>query len=159
MKKFILIVLVIMLITFSLTGCTLFQKIYDEYQEFMQPYYEDMDLAQEYAEQFIYAVANDDFESARQYLHPDLIASEYDLEKQIAYFEERYRLDFSDGVVIEDLIGTKIAIGSFDSEYSVGFNLLIGNEELQLYFIAERTDNGFGIFIITEVRPSNLHYV
>ena len=72
MKRFLLLILGIVLTISSFTGCTWLQQIYDEYQELMQPYYEERDRAYEYAEKFILAIANDDFETARTYLHPEI---------------------------------------------------------------------------------------
>lgn len=155
-----------MLITTSLTGCTWFQKMFNQYDEYMQPYYEDMDLAKEYAKQLILAVANDDFETARTYLHPDKIESEYPLEENMEYFENRYNLNFSDGVVIKHEIGGQIAIGTMDiridgyqvnkAEYTFGFQMTVGDKDFQLYFIAVRNENGFGIYKITQYRPKEI---
>lgn len=155
-----------MLITSTLTGCTWFQELFNQYEEYMQPYYEDMDLAKEYAEQLILAVANDDFETARTYLHPDKIESEYPLEENMEYFENRYNLNFSDGVVIQYIIGTSISIGVVefdrdgyqvhDAEYSLGYQLTVGGKKFKLYFVATRNEKGFGIYKITQYRPKEI---
>ena len=148
MKRFVLFTLVIMLITTSLTGCTWFQKMFNQYDEYMQPYYEDMDLAKEYAKQLILAVANDDFETARQYLHPDR-AGTYDLERCFEYIENEYEVDFSNGVIINKHKKAETKIG-FDVEYRFCYVITVENKELELYFLAIRNDNGFGIYNILD---------
>lgn len=149
MKRFLSLILGIFLITPFFTGC-------NQFQAFMQPYYDDMNLAVEYAEQFIIAVANDDFETARKYLHPDIRNTEGIPKNCIYELEEKYHFDFSDGVVIDHTIGTSISIGSNDSEYALGFSLIIGTEDFQLYFIVTRNANGFGISKITQYRPKGI---
>ena len=65
MKRFLLLILGIILTISSFAGCSW-------YNDLMQPYYEERDLAYEYAEQFILAIATDDFETARTYLLPEI---------------------------------------------------------------------------------------
>ena len=162
MKRFIVIILVIILITSTFTGCTRLKEMYEKYQEYMQPYYEESYIARERAEQFLFAIANDDFETAREYLHPDLIASEYDLEEFIELFEDKYDTDFSSGVVIENQLKGEISIGCYNRhysnaiEYKFGVEFLVEDKKLEIYFLTVRTDNGFGIYELTDF-PKGYH--
>lgn len=153
MKRFLLLILGIVLTISSFTGCTWLQQIYDEYQELMQPYYEERDLAYEYAEQFILAIANDDFETARTYWHPEIRDVEGIPENRIYELEEMYHFDFSDGVIIKTTIVGPVAIGTDDVEYRGGFKLIIGDEIFNLYFVVTKNDSGFGISRITQYKP------
>ena len=162
MKKLLLVALVIIIITSSLTGCTRLKEMYDKYQAFMQPYYEESYIARERAEQFLFAIANDDFETAREFLHPDLIASEYDLEGFVELFEEVYDTDFSSGVVIEKQLEGEMSIGCYNRhysnavEYKSGVEFSIEGKKFELYFLTVRTDNGFGIYELTDY-PKGYH--
>ena len=127
--------------------------MYDEYQNFMQPYYEEQDLAYEYAEQFILAIANDDYETARTYLHPEIRDVEGIPENRIYELEEKYHFDFSDGVIIKTTIVGPIEIGTYDTEYKFGFKLIIEDENFDLYFVVTKNDSGFGISQITQYQP------
>ena len=153
MKRLLLLVLGIVLTISSFTGCTWLQQKYDEYQELMQPYYEERDLAYEYAEQFILAIANDDFETARTYLHPEIRDVEGIPENRIYELEEMYHFDFSDSVIIKTTIVGPIEIGTYDTEYKFGFKLIIGDESFDLYFVFTKNDSGFGISQITQYKP------
>ena len=119
----------------------------------MQPYYEDMELAVEYAKSLILAVGNDDFETAKKYLHPEIINMENILEKKIYTLEEKYNLDFSNGVVIKSITDETIAINNIRSNYTARFKLIVGEEDFELYFVATRNNNGFGISNITQYKP------
>ncbi len=127
--------------------------MYDEYQNFMQPYYEERDLAYEYAEQFILAIANDDYETARTYLHPEIRDVEGIPENRIYELEEKYHFDFSDGVIIKTRIVGTIEIGTYDTEYKFGFKLIIKDENFDLYFVVTKNDSGLGISQITQYKP------
>ena len=153
MKRLIIITLVILLITSSLTGCTWFKEMYYKYQTFMQPYHEDMELAVEYAKSLILAVGNDDFDTAKRYLHPEIINVENILEKKIYGLEEKYNLDFSNGVVIKSIMDETIAINNIRSNYTARFKLIVGGEDFELFFVATRNNNGFGISNITQYKP------
>ena len=146
MKRFLLIILGIVLTISSFAGCSW-------YNDLMQPYYEERDRAYEYAEQFILAIANDDFETARTYLHPEIRDVEGIPENRIYEFEEKYHFDFSDGVIIKTTIVGPIAIGTDDVEYKGGFKLIIGDENFDLYFVVTKNDSGFGISRITQYKP------
>jgi len=146
MKRFLLIILGIVLTISSFAGCSW-------YNDLMQPYYEERDRAYEYAEQFILAIANDDFETARTYLHPEIRDVEGIPENRIYEFEEKYHFDFSDGVIIKTTIVGPIAIGTDDVEYKGGFKLIIGDEIFDLYFVVTKNDSGFGISRITQYKP------
>jgi len=146
MKRFLLIILGIVLTISSFAGCSW-------YNDLMQPYYEERDRAYEYAEQFILAIANDDFETARTYLHPEIRDVEGIPENRIYEFEEKYHFDFSDGVIIKTTIVGPIEIGTDDVEYKGGFKLIIGDENFDLYFVVTKNDSGFGISRITQYKP------
>lgn len=153
MKKILILILSILLILSYLTSCANFQDIFNKYQKFMQPYYEDMELAVEYAKSLILAVGNDDFETAKKYLHPEIINMENILEKKIYTLEEKYNLDFSNGVVIKSITDETIAINNIRSNYTARFKLIVGEEDFELYFVATRNNNGFGISNITQYKP------
>ena len=148
MKKLLLVALVIILITSSLTGCTMFEEMYDRYEEFMQPYWDDMDVAMENAKKLLLAVVNDDFETAQQYLHPDRVST-FDFERTFEYIENKYEVDFSNGVTINKYKKTETQIG-FNAEYRFCYVITVGDKELELYFLAVRNDNGFGIVNILD---------
>lgn len=156
MKRFILIVLVIILTTFTLTGCTIFEKMYDKYEEFMRPYWDDMNLAMEQAEKLLLAAVNDDYETAKQYLHPDRVST-FDFERTFEYIENEYEVDFSNGVTINKYKKTETQIG-FDVEYRFCCVMTVGNRELELYFLAVRNDNGFGIVNILDYPSGYNHH-
>ena len=146
MKRLLLLVLGIVLTISSFTGCAW-------YNDLMQPHYEQRDRAYEYAEQFILAIANDNFETARTYLHPEIRDVEDIPENRIYELEEMYHFDFSDGVIIKTTIVGPIAIGTDDVEYNGGFKLIIGDENFDLYFVVIKNDSGFGISQITQYKP------
>ena len=156
MKRIILIVLVIMLITSSLTGCTLLERISDEYEQFMRPYWNDMNAAMEQAEKLLSAVVNDDFDTAKQYLHPDRVST-FDFERTFEYIENKYDVDFSNGVTINKYKKTETQIG-FNVEYRFCSLMTVGNKELELYFLAVRNDNGFGIVNILDYPSGYSHH-
>lgn len=146
MKRLLLLVLGIVLTISSFTGCAW-------YNDLMQPYYEERDLAYECAEQFILAIANDNFETARTYLHPEIRDVEDIPENRIYELEEKYNFDFSDGVIFKTTIVGPIEIGTDDVEYNGGFKLIIGDEIFDLYFVVTKNDSGFGISQITQYKP------
>ena len=156
MKKLLLVALVIIIITSSLTGCTRLKEMFDAYGELGRQLWEEMYMSQDYAEQLILAVANDDFETARQYLHPDVLATDYDLEGYFESVETAKGVDFSDGVVIEEIVNGPQSIYSYDyrgQSFKFGFKMKVGDKQLNLYFIGAKNDNGFGIYEITNHRP------
>ena len=171
MKKLLLVALVIIIITSSLTGCIYkeftdeqeWNDFYNKWEDFINnmtelnsELWDEMYIAQDYAEQLILAVANDDFETARQYLHPDVLATDYDLEGYFESVETAKGVDFSDGVVIEEIVNGPQSIYSYNyrgQSYEFGFKMKVGDKQLNLYFIGAKNDNGFGIYKITERRP------
>lgn len=168
-------ILVIVLIASTFTGCIyikftddqewndFYNKFYNKWENYINnmaelnsELWDEMYIAQDYAEKLILAVASDDFETARQYLHPDILATEYDLEEFFDYIETKKGVDFSDGVIIEEIMYGPRSFYAYDYRgraYRFGFKMKVGDKELNLYFIGAKNDNGFGIYEITEYRP------
>lgn len=135
MKKILAMVLSL---TLCLSGCTIFQQLLEE-----------ADKAVVVAEEFCFALANDDMDNAKSFLHPNWETKKGSFEKYLLDFESKNGIDFSDGVAIKSRFDK--AATAYDSNYDgsifkIGISIFVGNKELKLYFIIVDNTSGYGIY-------------
>ena len=95
------------------------------------------------------ALAYDDIENAREYLHPDWISQNGNFENYILKFEKENNVDFSNGIAIRnryDGTATAFTTEYNGSIYELEIDVVIGNQELTLYFLIVDNDVGYGIY-------------
>ena len=119
-------------------SCSTFEQLINETND-----------ALEFSEEFCLALAYDDIENAKEYLHPDWISQNGNFEDYILKFEKENKVDFSNGVAIRNRYdGTPTA---FTTEYNgriyeLKIDVVIGNQELTLYFLIVDNNVGYGIY-------------
>ncbi len=136
MKK--LITILIMLSILCLMSCSTFEQLINETND-----------ALEFSEEFCLALAYDDIENAKEYLHPDWISQNGNFEDYILKFEKENKVDFSNGVAIRNRYdGTSTAFTTEynGSIYELKIDVVIGNQELTLYFLIVDNNAGYGIY-------------
>jgi hypothetical protein len=125
-------------VVISLGGCTIFQQLRADAQE-----------ANEYAEEFCFAFSFDDIEIAKEYLHPDWISINGDLENYLEKFENVNGIDFSNGVSIKRRFWEE-ATGyhsQYDgSIYRFGITVVVGDKTLNMYFVVVDNNKGYGLY-------------
>lgn len=110
---------------------------------------EELDVAYTQAEDFCIALANDDLKEAEIYLHSKGIPARQGLSTYIQNIERNNNIDFSKGVNFKNRNWGESAY--YDSKYGGGthkfsFEMLVGKEEVEIYFVFVRKDNEFGIY-------------
>ncbi|MBR2891742.1 MAG: hypothetical protein IKC22_05185 [Bacilli bacterium] len=136
MKKFISIFLV-----FSmnfLSGCGIIKELSESKNESIK-----------IIENFCIALSNSDIETAKTYLHPDSMPKKADLAAYVTILENRYNIDFSDGVSFYDR--KSIESTYYDSSYDgtihkIEYEIVVGNVHTDFYFNVLKNDAGFGIY-------------
>lgn len=138
MRKNTLSLLLIILSLMMLSSCTLLNEMKEE-----------LEVAYTQAEEFCIALANDDIEEAEKYLHSKGIPARQGLRTYIQNIERNNNIDFSKGVNFKSRNWEESAYynGEYGgSTYKFSFEMLVGKEEVEIYFIFVEKDNEFGIY-------------
>lgn len=134
MKKILLVLICICLVNVS--GCTLYKELQAGIEE-----------ATIIAEEFCFALAEDDSSNAKSYLSPNYSApNKEDFEKYVAKLEEFNGIDFSNGIQIIDRSDNGWSGINGEYAYEIIFNTLIGEKEINLFFVVIKNENSYGIF-------------
>jgi hypothetical protein len=123
---------------FSLSSCGVFKELK-----------EGLDDALIITEDFCQALADDDIESAKGFLHPDSIPKESELLSFIIKLEEVNDIDFSLGVAFKTQ--TNFSSTYYDSSYGgsvhkLEYEIVVGGVPLDCFFVIVKNDNGYGIY-------------
>ena len=136
MKKILAIMLV--LCTLCLSSCGILKELKT-----------GMDEAIVLAEDFCTALSNDDFDTAKSYLHPDSTPKQDELFAFITKFEQTHNIDFSNGVAFKRRSGTRSAYydSSYDgSVHEINYEIVVGGVSVDFFFNVVKNDNGYGIY-------------
>lgn len=133
MKKIIAIILI--LNALFLLGCDFYQQMQDESYK-----------ASELAEKFCFALAFDEIEKAKGYLHPDWEANNGALEDYVIQFEQVNSIDFSNGVAIKKRLRETYVMYTNKLMYEPGIMIFVGDKKLKMYFRVIDNDAGYGIY-------------
>ena len=136
MKKILAIILV--LCTLCLSSCGILKELKT-----------GMDEAIVLAEDFCTALSDDDFDTAKGYLHPDSTPNQEDLFTFIAKLEQTHNIDFSDGVAFKHRSGIRSAYydGNYDgSVHEIDYTIVVGGVTTDFFFVVVKNDSGYGIY-------------
>ena len=136
MKKRLAIILV--LCTLCLSSCGILKELKA-----------GMDEAIILVEDFCTALANDDFDTAKGYLHPDSTPKQDELSTFITKLEQTHSIDFSDGVSFKRR--TDAGSTYYDSDYDgsvheIEYEISVGSVTTHIFFVVVKNDNGYGIY-------------
>ena len=136
MKKILAIILV--LCTLCLSSCGILKELKA-----------GMDEAIVLVEDFCTALANDDFDTAKSYLHPDSTPKQDELSTFITKLEQTHSIDFSDGVAFKRR--TDAGSTYYDSDYDgsvheIEYEISVGGVTTDFFFVVVKNDNGYGLY-------------
>ena len=136
MKKILAIILVVC--TLCLSSCGIFKELKA-----------GMDEAFVLVENFCTALSNDDFDTAKGYLHPNSTPNQNVLFAFISRLEKTHSIDFSDGVAFKHRRGIRSAYydSSYDgSVHEIDYEIVVGGVPVYSFFIVVKNDNGYGLY-------------
>ena len=136
MKKILAIILV--LCTLFLSSCGILKELKA-----------GMDEAIVLVEDFCTALSNDDFDTAKSYLHPDSTPKQDELSTFITKLEQTHSIDFSDGVAFKR--HTSIGSTYYDSDYDgsvheIEYKIAVGGVTTDFFFVVVKNDSGYGLY-------------
>ena len=136
MKRFLPILLLI---------CTLYLSSCGMFKELMA----GKDEATVFAEDFCLALAADDIETAKAFLHPDSFTDSTVLSAYVRDLEQLYHFDFSNGVVFTRVTDWESAY--YDSYYGgsvheLEYEMTVGGKAVEFFFTVEKNDRGYGLY-------------
>ena len=136
MKKILAIILV--LCTLFLSSCGILKELKV-----------GMDEAIVLVEDFCTALSNDDFDTAKSYLHPDSTPKQNELSTFITKLEQTHSIDFSDGVAFKLRTGTGSTY--YDSNYDgsvheIEYKIAVGGVTTDFFFVVVKNDSGYGLY-------------
>ena len=136
MKKILAIILV--LCTLFLSSCGILKELKA-----------GMDEAIVLVEDFCTALSNDDFDTAKSYLHPDSTPKQDELSTFITKLERTHSIDFSDGVAFKRRTGTGSTY--YDSDYDgsvheIEYKIAVGGVTTDFFFVVVKNDSGYGLY-------------
>ena len=136
MKKVLAIIFV--LCTLCLSSCGILKELKA-----------GMDEAIVLVEDFCIALANDDFDTAKGYLHPDSTPKQDELSTFITKLEQTHSIDFSDGVAFKRRTGTGSTY--YDSDYDgnvheIEYKIAVGGVTTDFFFVVVKNDSGYGLY-------------
>ena len=108
-----------------------------------------MDDAIILVEDFCSALADEDFDTAKGYLHPDSTPKKEEISTFITKLEQTHNIDFSDGVAFKHRSGIRSAY--YDSNYDgsvheIDYEIVVGGASVDFFFIVVKNDNGYGVY-------------
>lgn len=136
MKKILAIILV--LCTLCLSSCGIFKELKA-----------GMGEAIVLVEDFCTSLSNDNFDTAKGYLHPDSTPSQDELSVFITKLEQTHGIDFSDGVAFKHRRGIRSAYydSSYDgSVHEIDYEIVVGGVSVDFFFTVVKNDNGYGLY-------------
>ena len=141
MKKILTIVIVVLCV-FSFSSCGLFDGIMSD---LMTGANEALTLVDD----FCCALADDDIESAKGFMHTDSTLSKSNLSAFISQIEQIHDIDFSDGIAFKYREVTRCTY--YDSNYGgsvyeADYEIVVGGISVDFFFIVVKNDNGYGIY-------------
>lgn len=132
MKKTLIILLLIA--TFSLSSCKMRENI---------------DEANTLVHNFCSSLETNDISKARSYLHPDSNLNDKDFITSLREIENKYDIDFSDGITIKRR--TSFEITAYHSEYDgsvyeITYRVVVSEKRLDFNFMFVKNTIGYGIY-------------
>ena len=136
MKKILAVLLV--LCTLFLSGCGMFKDVIG-----------GMGEATDLVEEFCIALSEDDFDTAKDCLHPDFTPSHDNLSDYILQLEQKLNINFSNGVKFKRRTGIESTY--YDSEYGgsvhkIEYKIVVGSVDTQFFFVVVKNNNGYGLY-------------
>ena len=136
MKK--LFAVIILLCTIFLSSCGILKELKA-----------GMDDAMILVENFCIALADDDLDGAKEYLHSNSTPSKDGLASFVLKLEQTNNIDFSDGVAFKRR--TAAASTYYDSKYDgsvheITYTMVISKKTIDFFFVVVSNDNGYGIY-------------
>ena len=125
--------------------CTLFLSSCNVFKELK----EGMNNALKTSQDFCEALSNDNYDLASEYLHPDSTPNKTSLESYISNLEVKNDIDFSNGVKFKRRYSFSSTY--YDSAYDgsvheLGYELVIGTDNVNFFFTVVSNDIGYGIY-------------
>ena len=136
MKKIFAIIL--MFCMFCLSSCGILKELKGGMQE-----------ATVLVEDFCTALSNDDFNTAKEYLHPDSTPSKAELYSYVIKLEQTNGVDFSDGVAFKrrNGVGSTYYDSNYDgSVHEIEYDIVVGGISKDFFFTVVKNDNGYGLY-------------
>ena len=106
----------------------------------------DTDEAKEHINEFLSAMAQEDYEKAEKLLHPDRPA---DIEEFIKGYEEQTGLDLSSGITVKRNTGFNYTYYSSNvggSSYELTMSAEVGGTNITITVEIVQNDNGYGVY-------------
>ncbi len=154
MKK--LLVILIVLCTLCCLSCTEIEEYLKWNQDFLIEGQEAISLA----ENFCFALSDDNINEAEKYLHPDSPLNGGELSLFLSKFEQTNDVDFSNGVAFRDRdIGDSYANTQNYEGYHQGnahifyLKVVIDRKIIKLSFEVVSNEKGFGIYSVEKYNP------
>lgn len=135
MKKIIALVLLFCCLCFL--SCTMFEETYNRVFE-----------VGTLIENFCFALMDNDFETAKSYLHPNSPLNNSFIET-IEKFEQENGIDFSSGVAFMYRGSASAGVYSFEfngAQYEMDYNMIIGKTNICFSFVVVSSENNLSIY-------------
>ncbi len=136
MKKILAIILLIC--TLCLSSCGILEELKT-----------GIDEATALAEDFCKALASENLDKAKSYLHPDSTPSQHELSSFVAKLEREHDIDFSNGVSfkLRNGINSSYYNSMYDgSVHEIDYYILVGDVTVNFFFVVVKNDNGYGLY-------------
>ena len=148
MKRIIIVLLIFSML--CLFGCTTFNNMYAEA-------YKGATLA----ENFCFALSDDDLNAAQEYLHPDSLLKGDALSSCLTDLEQNYSIDFSNGISFRnrDIEKTYITPRDYENNlkgkhYILVLDVLVDGKTIEISFDILNNEKGFGIYSFENYVPN-----
>ena len=148
MKRIIIVLLILSML--CLFGCTVFNNMYFEANK-----------GATLAENFCFALSDDDLNAAQEYLHPDSLLRGDVLSSCLTDLEQNNSIDFSNGIsfINRDIKKTYITPRDYENNlmgkhYILVFDILVDGKTIELSFDVLNNEKGFGIYSFENYVPN-----
>lgn len=136
MKKLLILVITVFMLTLS--SCDVINELTEGARD-----------ANTLAQDFCECIANEDYITVRDYMHPDSTPNKYVLQSYIIKLEENNNIDFSNGIAFKRRENFSSAY--YDSSYGgtvheFTYKVVVGNVLVNMFFVIVKNDNGYGIY-------------
>lgn len=150
MKRLLLILLTLLIVCFC--GCEAIQDNLNWHDDFFAEGQKAISLA----ENFCFALSDDDINEAQKYLHPDSPLNGEELSLFLSEFEQTNGVDFSNGVAFlerYDYSFSPYNSISQGSTHKFVLKVVVENKTIKLSFKVIDNEKGFGIDSVGQYNP------